>query len=158
MATKNHQGGLDSKGGKSNSKIFKRPGAKRCPVKLIEKYLSHLNPECSSLFQKPRSPCKSFNPARDAVWYCLTPLGHNTLDNMLCFMTTRAGIIPHLTNYSIRATNHNGSICCQHRKLTHQSNNRGSKRSQHPELLSHSNIRAVQNNVKQAWLVIQSGR
>ena len=34
----------------------------------------------------------------------MTPLGHNTLDNMLCFMTTRAGIIPHLTNKSIRAT------------------------------------------------------
>ena len=28
----------------------------------------------------------------------------NTLDNMLRFMTTRAGIIPHLTNHSIRAT------------------------------------------------------
>ena len=104
LATKNHQGGLDDKEDESNGKIFERPGSKRCPVKLIEKYLSHLNPECSSLFQKPRSPCKSFNPARDAVWYCSTPLGHNTLDNMLRFMTTRAGIIPHLTNHSIRAT------------------------------------------------------
>ena len=104
LATKNHQGGLDDKEDESNGKIFERPGSKRCPVKLIEKYLSHLNPECSSLFQKPRSPCKSFNPARDAVWYCSTPLGHNTLHNMLRFMTTRAGIIPHLTNHSIRAT------------------------------------------------------
>ena len=104
LATKNHQGGLDDKEDESNGKIFERPGSKRCSVKLIEKYLSHLNPECSSLFQKPRSPCKSFSPARDAVWYCSTPLGHNTLDNMLRFMTTRAGIIPHLTNHSIRAT------------------------------------------------------
>ena len=119
LATKNHQGGLDDKEDESNGKIFERPGSKRCPVKLIEKYLSHLNPKYSSLFQKPRSPCKSFNPARDAVWYCSTPLGHNALDNMLRFMTTRAGIIPHLTNHSIRATNHNGSICCQHRKSTH---------------------------------------
>ena len=38
------------------------------------------------------------------MWYCSTPLGHNALDNMLHFMTTRAGIIPHLTNHSIRAT------------------------------------------------------
>ena len=84
--------------------MFERPGSKRYPVKLIEKYLSHLNPEYSSLFQKPRSPRKLFNPARDAVWYCSTPLGHNTLDNMLRFMTSRAGIKPHLTNHSIRAT------------------------------------------------------
>ena len=104
LATKNHQGGLEDKEDESNGKIFERPGSKRCPVKLIEKYLSHLNPECSSLFQKPRNPCKSFNPAKDAVWYCSTPLGHNTLDNMLRFMITRAGIIPHLTNHLIRAT------------------------------------------------------
>ena len=52
----------------SNDKIFERPGSKRCPVKLTEKHLSHVNPECSSLFTKPQSPWKSFNPARDAVW------------------------------------------------------------------------------------------
>ena len=49
LATRNHQGGLDDKDDESNGKIFERPGSKRCPVKLIEKYLSHLNPECSSL-------------------------------------------------------------------------------------------------------------
>ena len=38
------------------------------------------------------------------MWYCSTPLGHNTFDNMLRFMTSRAGIKPHLTNHSIRAT------------------------------------------------------
>ena len=42
LATKNHQGGLDDKDDESNGKIFERPGSKRCPVKLIEKYLSHL--------------------------------------------------------------------------------------------------------------------
>ena len=62
LATKLHQGGFDDKEDESNVKVFERPGSKRCPV--IEKYLSHVNPKCSSLFQKPRSPCKSFNPAR----------------------------------------------------------------------------------------------
>ena len=104
LATKNHQGGLDDKEDESNGKIFERPGSKRCPVKLIEKYLSHLSPKCSSLFQKPRSSCKAFNPATDLVWYCSSPLGHNTLENMLRRMTSRAGIKPHLTNHSIRAT------------------------------------------------------
>ena len=39
LATKNHQGDLDDKEDESNGKIFERPGSKRCPVKLIEKYL-----------------------------------------------------------------------------------------------------------------------
>ena len=104
LATKNHQGGRRDKEDESNGRIFERPGSKRYPVKLIEKYPSHLNPECSSLFQQPRSPCKSFNPARDAMWYCSTPRGHNTLNNMLRFMTSRVGMKPNLTNHSIRAT------------------------------------------------------
>ena len=84
--------------------FFKRSSSKRCPVKLISKYLSHLNPESSYLFQRPRSPCKSFNPAKDEVWFCSVPLGHNLLENMLRAMTSRAGIQPYLTNHSIRAT------------------------------------------------------
>ena len=69
LATKNHQGGLDDPDDESNRKIFQRSSSKRCPVKLISKYLSHLNPESSNLFQRPRSPCKSFNPAKDEVWF-----------------------------------------------------------------------------------------
>ena len=80
LATKNHQGGLDDQDDKSNGKIFQRPGSKRFPVKLISKYLRHLNPESSNLFQRPRSPCKSFNPAKDEVWFCSVPLGHNSLE------------------------------------------------------------------------------
>ena len=40
----------------------------------------------------------------DLVWYCSSPLGHNTLENMLPSMTSRAGIKPHLTNHLLRAT------------------------------------------------------
>ena len=104
LATKNHQGGLDDPDYKSNGKIFERPGSKQCPLKLIPKYLSHLNPESSNLFQRPRSSCKSFNPTKDEVWFCSVPLGHNLLENMLCAMTSRAGIQPYFTNHSIRAT------------------------------------------------------
>ena len=104
LATKNHQGGLDDPDDESNGKFFERPSSKRCPVKLISRYLSHLNPESSSLFQRPKSPCKSFNPAKDEVWFCSVPLGHNSLENMLRAMTSRAGIQPYLTNHSIRAT------------------------------------------------------
>ena len=51
LATKNHQGGLDDQDDESNGKIFERPGFKRCPVKLISKYLRHLNPESNNLFK-----------------------------------------------------------------------------------------------------------
>ncbi|CAH3018302.1 unnamed protein product [Porites evermanni] len=70
LATKNHQGGLDDQYDESND--IERPGSKRCPVKLISKYIRHLNPESSNLFQRPRSPCKSFNPAKDELWFCLS--------------------------------------------------------------------------------------
>ena len=104
LATKNHQGGLDDQDDESNGKIFERPGFKRCPVKLISKYLRHLNPESSNLFQRPRSPCKAFNPAKDGLWFYSVPLGHNSLENRLRGMTSRGGIQPYLTNHSIRAT------------------------------------------------------
>ena len=52
LATKNHQVGFDDPDDESNGKIFERPGSKRCPVKLISKYLSNLNPESSNLFQR----------------------------------------------------------------------------------------------------------
>ena len=75
LAIKNHQAGLNDKEDESNGKTFERPGSKRCLVKLIEKYLSHLNSEFSSLFQKPRRPCESLNPER---FPCLFPSGSLT--------------------------------------------------------------------------------
>ena len=104
LATKNHQGGLDDQDDESNGKIFERPGSKRCPVKVVSKYLRHLNPESSNLLQRPRSPCKSSNPTKDEVWFCSVPLGHNSLENMLCGITSRAGIQRYLMNHLIRAT------------------------------------------------------
>ena len=104
LVTKNHQGGLDHQDDESTAKKFERPGSKRCPVKLISKYLRHLNPESSNLFERPRCLCKSFNPAKDELWFCLVPMGHNSLEDMLRGMASRAGIQPYLTNHSIRAT------------------------------------------------------
>ena len=104
LATRNHQGGIDDPDDESNGNFFERPGSKQCPVKLISKYLSHLNPESSNLFQRPRSPCKSFNPAKDEVWFCSVPLYHNSLENMLRPMNSRAKIYLYLTYHSVRAT------------------------------------------------------
>ena len=98
LPTKKHQGGLDDHNDEFNGKFSERPGSKRCPVKLISRYLTHLNPESSYLFQKPRSPCKSFNPAKD------DEVRYHSLENMLRGIISRTGIHPDLTNHSIRAT------------------------------------------------------
>ena len=130
-ATKKHQGGLDDQDDESNGKTFERPGSKRCPVKLFSKYLRHLNPESSNLFQKPRSPCRSFNPAKDEVWFCSVPMGHNSLENMLRGMTSRAGIQPYLTNHSIRATTVTVLSAANYEMSTHKGDNWSPKRSKY---------------------------
>ena len=104
MTSKNHQGGLADSEDHSDKKIFVRPGSSRCPVETIQSYLSHLNLECSSLFQKARNQCKKLDPAVNTVWYAACPVGHNTLENLFRDMTSRAGIDPPMTNHCIRAT------------------------------------------------------
>ena len=74
-------------------------------MKTIKNYLDHLNPMSKALFQKPRDDqSQKIRPADDKVWYCNSPVGASTLDNMLKNMSSRAGIEPHLTNHCLRAT------------------------------------------------------
>lgn len=103
FSTKNHQGGLDGSDDPSDGKMFECKGSPRCPVAVMKKYLSHLNPACQALFQKPLSGSK-FNPSVDNVWYCAVPLGHNALDNMMKNMCIQAHIDPPYTNHSVRST------------------------------------------------------
>ena len=104
-STKNHQGGLGDSEDESDAKIFAVAGSQRCPVKTIKNYLDHLNPMSEALFQKPRDDqSQKFRPEDDKVWYCNSPVGLSTLDNMLKKMSSRAGIEPHLTNHCLRAT------------------------------------------------------
>ena len=60
LTSKNHQGGLADSEDHSDGKIFAMPGSSRCPVEAIQSYLSHLNPECSSLFKKSTKPVQKF--------------------------------------------------------------------------------------------------
>ena len=80
------------------------PGSKRCPVKTIKAYLSLLNPEVDTLFQRPKDASVRFRPEGDSIWFERKVLGHNTLENMLKNMTQRVGIQPYFTNHSLRAT------------------------------------------------------
>ena len=73
-------------------------------MKTIKNYPSHLNLSSDAFFQKPRDgQSQKFSPADDKIWYCNSPVGSSTLDNMLKNMSRRAGIEPHLTNHCLRA-------------------------------------------------------
>lgn len=54
----------------------------------------------------PLKPLKttSNEPTNDQVWYCNSPLGQSTLENMMKIMSKAAEITPHLTNHCVRAT------------------------------------------------------
>lgn len=104
LSSKNHQGGLNDNTDESDGKMFEVKDSARCPVKTIEKYIQHLNPELEALFQRSREACAKFQPNIDPVWYCNSPIGQSTLDNMMKTMSKAAEISPHLTNHCVRAT------------------------------------------------------
>ena len=103
FSTKNHQGGLDGTDDPSDGKMFEGKGLANCPVAVVKAYLSHLNPKCEALFQKPLTGAK-FKPSSDVIWYSTLPLGHNTINSMMKNMCLWAGIDPPFTNHCVRST------------------------------------------------------
>lgn len=62
LGSKNHQGGLYDSNDESDGKMFAVPNSPRCPVKTVQNYLNHLNPELEVLFQRPREASSSKRP------------------------------------------------------------------------------------------------
>ena len=75
FASKNYQGGLTDNPDESDGKMFEVPNSKRCPVKTLESFLKHLNPNLQALFQWPREVSTKFQPQTDRVWYCNSSVG-----------------------------------------------------------------------------------
>ena len=73
-------------------------------MKTLERFLKHLNPNLQALFQRPREVSTKFQPQKDEVWYCSSPVRKSTLENIMKNMSTSSGIAPHLTNACVRAT------------------------------------------------------
>ena len=138
LTSKNHQGGLADSEDYCDGKLFARPGSSGCPEETIQSYWSHLNPECSCLFQKARNQCKKLDPAVNTVWYAACPVGHNTLENLFRDMTSRAGIDPLMTNHIYRCV-----ISCKRGEMSHKSNNWAPKWNKHPKVLRQANFQAV---------------
>lgn len=88
----------------SDGKLFAVPNSPRCPVKTVQNYLNHLNPEWEVLFQRPREASSKFQAQKDQFWFCNSPIGESILENMMKTMSVAASIIPHSTNYCVQAT------------------------------------------------------
>ncbi|KAJ8026414.1 Zinc finger MYM-type protein 2 [Holothuria leucospilota] len=97
-ATKNHPGDLQDDF-QSQNRMY-ATNDEKCPVQAIKKYLSKLNPKCEYLFQRPKSSVLE----SDEVWYTNTPIGVNTLGNMMVKISEKAKLSQKYTNHSIRAT------------------------------------------------------
>ena len=105
QASKNHTGGLDGSEDHSDGKVFSEANSRKCPVKVLKVFLSHLNPNYEALFQRPKNASAvKFYPTTNSIWYDACKVGHSTLENMLRKMTEKAGIVPYLTSHSLRAT------------------------------------------------------
>ena len=76
------------------------PGNPRCPVSSLLKYLEKLNPKCEALWQRARSAVSD----DDAVWYCDSSVGKNTLFDKMKSISLKAGTSQVYTNHCLRAT------------------------------------------------------
>ena len=72
-----------------------------CPVKLFQKYLSHLNPENNYMWQKPLD---KVNIERDEVWYSKQHIGKNPLRTFMSDLSGKCKLSQIHTNHSTRVT------------------------------------------------------
>jgi integrase len=81
-------------------RIYAQPGNAMCPVTSFKKYLDKLHPKLDDLWQRPLNSYLESNP----VWYCRSPLGKNTLGNMMAEISQLGNLSNAYSNHSIRAT------------------------------------------------------
>ena len=98
--SKNHQGKFAEIDSNKVSRAFAQPGSGRCPVKILDLYLSKL-PHNYYFYMQPLQAVPS-DPHRP--WYKTTPIGVNPLKNMLPKVSELAGLRSRYTNHSLRAT------------------------------------------------------
>ncbi len=79
--------------------IYAVPNSPDCPVKHFKKFLDHLHPECSALFQCPKK--KYFYCG---IWYDKVPVGIHTLTIMMKTMSKLSGLSQCYTKHCICKT------------------------------------------------------
>ena len=82
-------------------RVFAEPESDRCPVRIIDTYLSKLpeNPPAFYLQWLPRVPADAAQP-----WYKRVQVGINPLKKMMPTISERANLPIRYTNHSLRAT------------------------------------------------------
>ena len=65
-------------------------GLPMCPVSSFEKYLNHLNPNCPSLWQCAKTWEQVSKSGKANIWFCNSPIGHNTLREFMGRMSHAA--------------------------------------------------------------------
>jgi len=81
-------------------RMYENPANALCPVMAFEKYVSLLYKGCTAFWQKPNPKFYLYQ----TLWYCNTPVGHNTLTNKMKALSTAAGLTTVYTNHCLRAT------------------------------------------------------
>ena len=76
----------------------------RCPVKVLDKYISKLPPHASEHDLFYLRPLQVVPADPKAPWYAAVPVGRDTLQKKFHLMCVQAGIKGNKTNHSLRAT------------------------------------------------------
>ena len=97
---KNHRADDSPYDTSCDGRMYEKPESALCPVKCFELYLSKLNPDIECLWQRPKETISNDDP----VWYCMAPLGKNTLGTFMKTLSKNANLSQEYTNHSIRAT------------------------------------------------------
>ena len=82
-------------------RMYACPGDPLCPVAAMDFYMSIINIQLNYLWQRPNS---HFEKENYSSWYCKSPLGRNTLENMMQSMSKAANLSQVYTNHCTRAT------------------------------------------------------
>ena len=66
-----------------------------CPVINYEKYMTHLHPNCDSMWQKPRS----IDVSDESIWYCNVSEGEKYLGGMMSRLSEKHSLSQKYTNH-----------------------------------------------------------
>ncbi|XP_031684001.1 transcription elongation regulator 1 isoform X1 [Oncorhynchus kisutch] len=79
--------------------MFQNPGSDLCPIASLEKYLSKIPSDATSLYLHP----KKLVLTSERIWYSQEPMGFNYLSSMLPRLCQEAGTLEKYTNNSLRS-------------------------------------------------------
>ena len=99
--SKNHQGKFNEMDSNKVSRAYAQPKTGKCPVRILDLYISKLPSNPKAFYMQPLQVAPV---DQGKAWYKTTPMGVNTLKNMMPRVSELAGLRNRYTNHSLRAT------------------------------------------------------